>query len=194
MEALPAKWIELLDRCCHVLLPVERANDGVELEFDPEVAAPVTNQKELLDVLACPTPDLDVGGLIKAVAADAQDVNIDTVLLQPSLGNLGTVGDDRDRFEAQIDFAVLTQHGELFRIKERLTPSKVDLLHASALEKLQPTLHVVLRRYMACLFRVKTEATDLVAFASEVVVDRDWLGFLFGLTIDYLVRRPDSGF
>ena len=57
--------------------------------------------------------------------------------------------------------------------------SKVDLAHASFLQKPQATLHLFLGSHMRRLLSVGAELASLVAFASEVIVDRNAVYVLF---------------
>jgi hypothetical protein len=52
LEDFPAERLQFLDDRRHVLLPVEVADDCVQLELDPQCAAPVADAEELFDVFA----------------------------------------------------------------------------------------------------------------------------------------------
>jgi hypothetical protein len=70
LETLPPERIKPLNCSSHVFLPVEAANDSVELEFNTELAAPVTNPEELCHNLARSTTNLNVSLFVKAVSTD----------------------------------------------------------------------------------------------------------------------------
>ena len=66
LENLPAEGLQVLDDRCHVFLPVQVADDCVQLELDPQCSAPVADAEELFDVFAGSAADEFV--LIKQVS------------------------------------------------------------------------------------------------------------------------------
>jgi alpha-D-ribose 1-methylphosphonate 5-triphosphate synthase subunit PhnH len=58
-------WLEFLDSCHHVFLPIQLAHDGIELEFDSKFPAPVADAEELFNVLSSSASDENVGLLVK---------------------------------------------------------------------------------------------------------------------------------
>ena len=76
LEAFPTEGFELENDRRHVLFPIKFANYGIDLEFDTEIGAPVSDAEQLGDVLTSPASYLDVGGLVKTVAAHSQNVDI----------------------------------------------------------------------------------------------------------------------
>lgn len=114
------------------------------------------------------------------------------MILQPLFLHLGAVGYDRNRLKPEVYLAELAKHSKLLRIQERLTTGEVDLLHASILQESETTLHVFVRSHMAGLLGVEAEAADLVAFACEVIVDRDRLdGVVLGS--EFACHKDDEG-
>lgn len=179
LETLPAEGLQFLDSRHHVLLPIELADDGVELELDIELSAPVANAEQLLDVFASSTADELVGLLVEAITGYSHDIYELTILAQPSLGNLSAVRDDGNALRSKHFLAVLTKETEFLRIEERLTTSKVDLTHACFLQEPQAALHLLFSGHMRRLLGVEAEFASLVAFAGEVIVDRDAVDGLF---------------
>ena len=62
----------------------------------------------------------------------------------------------------------------MFWIEKGLAASEIDLLHAGFFEKHQTLLRRVKRLDVRGFCRVEAESTFIVAFASEMVVHRNW--------------------
>lgn len=173
---------QFLDSRYHVLLPIELADDGVELELDLEFSAPVANSEQLLDIFARSTADELVGLLVEAITGHSHDIEELAILVQPSLGNFGAVRDDGNALQPKDSLAVLTKEPEFLRIEERLTTSKVDLAHACFLQEPQAALHLLFSRHMRRLFGVEAEFASLVAFAGEMIIHGNAVNGLRGWT------------
>lgn len=173
LETLPAVGLQGRNVAVHVLGVVVRADDAVELEQHAVLATPARDAEQLAGVRALAAADLDVGGLVEAVAGHGQGVEVGRVRADPGLGDLGPVGDDADRFNSQLLLAVVDHLAQHARVQERLAAREVDLLHPRLCQPLQPGFGVVQRRNVAVGVGVETEAAFVVAAAREVVVDAE---------------------
>jgi len=178
LETLPSERLQLLDGCHHILLPIELADDGVELELDLELSAPVADAKQLLNILSSSATDKLVCLLVEAVTGHSHDIHKLAVLIQPLHGNFGAVRDDRDALQREHFLAILTQPSEFLRIEEWFTASKVDLAHTCFLQKSQAALHLLFGGHVRRFLGVEAEFASLVAPAREMKIDRNTIGTL----------------
>ena len=94
LEALPAKRLQLRNPAVHVLLVVELADHGVQLEFDAVLEAPFRDFGQLSHVVAIAAADGDIGGFVEGVAGHGEDVDVLPVFLEEGLVDQAAVRDD----------------------------------------------------------------------------------------------------
>jgi hypothetical protein len=159
----------------HVLLPIQRAYDSVDFEFDVVFSAPEGNLKQLLNIFAgFASSDLDICITIEGVARDSKDMDKRGVLAQELLGNFRAIRDDAHALQLQVLFSVaekLTQKG---LIEERLTTGEIELLHPCFFQEPQPLLRGIQVQDVGACLGVEAEAACVVAFSGEVIIHRDW--------------------
>ena len=172
LEDLPPRRVELPHVSPHVLVLVETVDDGVELEGDSKVVAHIPHSKQVLDVLRSleiGTANLFISGLHKGVAADAEDIQVPSILLEPLLCDEAAVRDDGG-VHPELFLAELHHVPEEFLLEERLSPGKVDLVHAPLAQHAKAPLRLLLCQAVRGLGGVEAEAAGVVALPSDVVV------------------------
>jgi hypothetical protein len=143
LETFPTKRLQLGDMFVHVFSVVKTTDDGVDLELDAVLFAPVTDLVKLLDVLAFSTANLDVGSFDEGVAGHSQDVNVRAMPLKEAIPHETTIGGYRHRLQLKVLFAEVNQLAQERRIQERFTASEVDLAHSGSFEHIQPFLRIL---------------------------------------------------
>lgn len=171
LEHLPPKRRQPLDIRDHVLIPIVRIDDGVQLELDAVLAAPLGDAEQPDHVAAVvAAPDLLVRRGVERVARHGQDVQPLAVVAQPLFADLAAVADDAGALEVEVFLAVAEQGGEEVRVEEGFAAGDVELAHAGVFEQSQAAFGFVDGEDVGGGFGVEAEAACVVAFPGWEVV------------------------
>ena len=99
LEGLPAKWTQLGNARSHILIKVVPTHHSIEFEHDTILAAPIADSEKLLHIVAIPTADCDIRGLVERITGDGQDVEVAAVPTQPGFLDLTAVAHNGDTVE-----------------------------------------------------------------------------------------------
>jgi len=138
LEDLPTIRSQRYHVLAHVFLPIEAAHDGIHLELDGVLGAPVTHPEDshrVLVVGVAPTTNGSVGGRNKRVGRQPQHVHTSTVVAHPLFRDERAVADKAHRqAELATDLSELTEQVGLHK---GFPTRKFDLLAAGLPQQLQ---------------------------------------------------------